>query len=192
MARCLIDAEEIWAHVVGYDGAYNVSSHGRVVSVDRRELMTGRHPEPYYRYRKGKELSTIINKLGYEQVNLSKNGKQKLHLVHRLVAKAFLLNPTNLPEVNHKNEVKSDNWVDNLEWCTRSHNAKHSSHKFRGNKSGTSKLNEDDVVSVYDMLDEGKTIIETAKKFGVGYHTIHKIKMGINWGWLTGLGKEVT
>ena len=105
---------EIWKPVVGYEGLYEVSNLGRVKSLNYR--------------RTGKEgiLSLKPNERGYVCVKLSKNGKKKDYKVHRLVAEAFIPNPNNLPQVNHKIddfEHRSDNRVENLEWCTAEYNA---------------------------------------------------------------------
>ena len=75
-----------------------------------------------YRLHKGKVLSPGKDTDGYLKVCLSCNGKNKMFFVHRLVAEAFLPNPDNLPQVNHKDEDKSNNRVDNLEWCSQLYN----------------------------------------------------------------------
>ena len=104
--------EEIWRPVVGYEGLYEVSNIGRVRSLDRF----------YYRLHKGKVLSPTKDRYGYLTVTLNCNGKSKTIKIHRLVAQAFLPNPDNLPQVNHKDEDKTNNNVDNLEWCTAKYN----------------------------------------------------------------------
>ena len=103
---------EEWRPVVGYEGLYEVSSYGRVRSLDRF----------YYRLHKGKVLSPTKDRYGYLTVTLNCNGKSKTIKIHRLVAQAFIENPDNLPQVNHKDEVKSNNCVDNLEWCSAKYN----------------------------------------------------------------------
>lgn len=89
----------------------------------------------------GKEriLKGIKDKDGYLIVNLFKEGKKKSHFIHRLVALAFLPNPNNLSEVNHISEIKTDNRVENLEWCNREHNLNHGSRNERARKTLTNR-----------------------------------------------------
>ena len=103
---------EEWRPIEGYEGLYEVSNLGRVRSLDRF----------YYRLHKGKVLSPTKDRYGYLTVTLNCNGKSKTIKIHRLVAQAFLPNPDNLPQVNHKDEDKTNNNVDNLEWCTAKYN----------------------------------------------------------------------
>lgn len=105
----MINKEE-WCPVRGYEGLYEVSNFGNVRSLN------------YNKTGEIKLLSTVEDNKGYLSVCLHKNGKQKKYLVHRLVAEAFIPNTNNLPQVNHKSEVKTDNRVENLEWCTASYN----------------------------------------------------------------------
>lgn len=88
---------EEWKTIEGYDGRYEVSSHGRIRSVS---MFLGNHI--YH----GKVLSPTMATNGYLKVNLILRGKKKTCLVHRLVAKAFIENRKNLPQVNHKDEIK--------------------------------------------------------------------------------------
>nr|DAR10600.1 MAG TPA: homing endonuclease [Caudoviricetes sp.] len=74
---------------------------------------------------KGEKLTPKTNNKGYWQVMLTHNGKEKLYLVHRIVAESFIPNPNNFPQVNHKDGDKNNNHVNNLEWCTKSMNELH-------------------------------------------------------------------
>lgn len=104
--------QEIWKEIKGFEGNYSVSSEGRVRS---NGLLKGKNS-------KVRILKTELSKKGYLRVGLTKDGKQKKYLVHRLVCMAFLDNPNNLPDVNHKNECKTDNRLVNLEWMSRRDN----------------------------------------------------------------------
>lgn len=111
--------EEQWKDIKGHEGLYEVSNFGNVRSLDR--VIRAKHNGTMLR--KGRILTPFYEeKKGYYQVSLSKDGKNKKHRVHRLVASAFLDNPHNYTDVNHKDEVKTNNNVDNLEWCTRKYN----------------------------------------------------------------------
>lgn len=106
---------EEWRDVYGYEGFYQVSSKGRVRSLDRES--SGK------KYR-GKILSSKVA-AGYRIVGLCKDGKKASQRVHRLVARAFIENPDNLSEVNHLDGNKNNNCVENLEWCTSRENKIH-------------------------------------------------------------------
>ena len=106
---------EEWRPIEGYEGLYEVSSYGRVRSLDRFIVDSLGHK----RFYKGKVLSPIKDKNGYLSVKLQEGNK---HNIHRLVAQEFIENPDNLPQVNHKDENKSNNRVDNLEWCDQAYN----------------------------------------------------------------------
>lgn len=114
-------SEDIWRPVVGYEGLYEVSNTGRV-----RSLYDARHQK--YRV---KELKPGANRYGYLMVGLHKNGKQKLHTVHSLVMAAFVGPRPEGYDVNHIDECKSNNRVENLEYCTRRENNNHGTHNER-------------------------------------------------------------
>ena len=103
---------EEWRDIKGFEGKYMVSNLGRVKSLN------------YRRTGKEKILKAYPNKddYGYLKVSLYKDGKVRYPLVHVLVATAFLENPDNLPEVNHKDENSKNNCVENLEYCSRLYN----------------------------------------------------------------------
>ena len=115
--------KETWKWIDGYQNMYQVSNFGRVRSVDRDVYCEVSPNKLQHIF--GKILKQGLNKKGYPIVYLSKDGKQKTIAVHRLVAKAFIDNPLSLPQVNHKDGCKTNNNVDNLEWCDNSYNQKH-------------------------------------------------------------------
>ena len=137
--------QEIWKDIVGYEGVYQISNFGNVRSL---KYWSNIHKKYYDRI---KILKKRNNNLGYEVINLSKFGIKKYYTIHRLVAKAFIPNPNNYKEINHIDGNKRNNYVDNLEWCTRSQNMLHAYNK--GLKKGISKYNK----KVLQILD-GKII----------------------------------
>lgn len=107
-------AKEQWRPIVGYEGLYTINNLGVIKNA------------------KGKVLKYAQTKDGYFRVILSKNNKQHHYLVHRLVAIAFIPNLQNLPIINHKDENKQNNSVDNLEWCTCQYNVTYNKTEFNG------------------------------------------------------------
>lgn len=99
--------EEIWKDIENYEGLYQISNLGRVKSL---------------KFGKERIMKPIIGNKEYLFVVFHKDGKYKHHRIHRLVAQAFLSNPNNLPQVNHKDENKQNNSVFNLEWCDNKYN----------------------------------------------------------------------
>lgn len=134
---------EEWRPIEGYEELYEVSSYGRVRSLDRYVVDSLGHRKFY----KSKVLSPAKDTDGYLKVGLSYNGKCKKCLVHRLAAQAFIPNLDNLPEVNHKDEDKTNNRVDNLEWCTTKYNVNYGTARTRSIKTKVKKgyVNEENV-----------------------------------------------
>jgi len=133
--------KETWKDVPNYEGLYQVSNLGRVKSF-RKSTKFG-CPSEYI-------LNPSIANHGYAEVTLYGNAGRHKILLHRLVATVFIPNPDNLPQINHKDENKLNNCVDNLEWCTPAYN----------NAYGTAKLRAIDTVSkpVEQLTYDGKVI----------------------------------
>lgn len=113
---------EEWRDIPGYEGYYQVSNIGRIKSLDRWI----KRSDGKMHFERSRIMALSKSSNGYLQVNLRKNGTFKRFNVHRLVALAFIPNPYNLPQVNHKDENKQNNCVENLEWCTVKYNMEYS------------------------------------------------------------------
>ena len=116
--------EEIWKEISGFEN-YQVSSFGRVKSLGNNKK------------RKEKILKQNDDGDGYLHVKFCKDGKEQSFRVHRLVAQAFIPNPNNFPQVNHKDENKANNRVENLEWCTHEFNSNYGTRNQRISEANT-------------------------------------------------------
>lgn len=142
---------EIWKDIEGYEGLYQVSNLGRVKSLERYIYDTiGRK-----QYVKERILKQYTVK-GYKQVSLLFSNKHKRKMVHRLVAEAFLPNPNNLPQVNHKDECKTNNYVENLEWCDASYNINYGTRNQKISKVVLQFTKEGDLIAIYPSTREAE------------------------------------
>jgi len=117
--------EEIWKDVSGYEGLYQVGSSGKIKSLITKGLIGKNKTDTTERL-----MTPAVNDKGYLRISIiNSDSKRKSHRVHRLVAIEFIPNPDSKKEVNHINGIKTDNRIENLEWCTLSENTKHY-HKF--------------------------------------------------------------
>ena len=123
---------EIWRDVKGFEGFYKVSNKGNLYSVERKDNMGRKHG--------GRTLKPRYDKDGYKEAALCKNGMMKFRRLHRLVAEAFIPNPNGLPQVNHIDEVKDNNNVENLEWCTSKYNSNYGTSIERRVKAQSKKV----------------------------------------------------
>ena len=117
---------EIWKDIKQFEGAYQISNYGRLKSLNRL-VKVGNG----FRLVKEKILKPIVGTCGYYQYPLKHNGVKKTILIHQEVAKAFLENPNNLNEINHKDENRLNNYFENLEWCDREYNNSYRDRKKR-------------------------------------------------------------
>ena len=122
---------EVWKDVKGYEGRYKVSNYGRVYSIPRKTYLGNS-----YRYDGGYIMKPRIDSVGYVTVCLSDgHGKRGPKKVHRLLAEAFIENTNNYPCINHKDENKTNNTLENLEWCTVAYNNNYGTHQQRSAKT---------------------------------------------------------
>lgn len=142
--------------VVGYEGLYEVSSDGRVFGVDR--VIRTRHSTQRTKTIRGKELPLRKASGGYVSVSLSRDGKSRHHSVHRLVLMAFAGEPLACQtDGNHKNGVRTDNRIENLEWVTRSENHVHKFRVLCSRHSMTGKFDSDHHRSIGVVASDPKT-----------------------------------
>lgn len=181
--------EEVWKPIPGFGGEYEASTCGRIRSVSGYRLVTTRY-RTFKRWHKGTLRKPAFDGRGmYLQVNLSTRGKQRMYLVHRLIAITFLENPKGLPEVNHMDEDKTNNAVWNLEWCDHKYNNNYGSKiaSSQGTRNGASKYNEELVRKIraeYVPNDAEHGLTSISKKYGVSLTHVYNIVNGYRWGWL--------
>lgn len=166
--------KEIWKDIKGYEGLYKVSNLGMVKSLDKKV----KHKIENFTNKKGKILKATDNH-GYLKVVIFK----KNFRVHRLVANAFIFNPENYKFVNHKDGIKTNNNILNLEWISSSDNLKHA-YKLglksaKGEKNGRSKLTKKDVLEIRQKFKSGNY---TKRELGIEYNTCKSnIKKIVNY-----------
>lgn len=169
--------KEIWKDIEGYEGIYQVSNTGKVRSLDRK----------VWNYiKKGRVLKMRNNGHGYYDVSLYGEEKKEKHAyIHILVAKAFIPNPNNYEQVNHKDFDKSNNCVDNLEWVSRKQNMQHyrkSNYCKKVEKMREKKFANKTLKRVYDNKDkiiylykEGFSIVEVGKQLNLGRDFVSEV-----------------
>ncbi|PTH36721.1 NUMOD4 motif-containing HNH endonuclease [Staphylococcus agnetis] len=156
--------KEIWKDVVGYEGLYEVSNQGRIRSKERYVKVK----DSNFRYLKSKVLKERITKLGYNRVALYKNSKPANKFVHRLVMEAF--DRKSPQPVNHKNGNKTDNHLDNLEYCTHQENSRHAVDIGLIN-IGTANC-EEKIIRDYK---NGMKFLQLTKKYHTSYYQLKKV-----------------
>lgn len=173
---------ETWRSVQGFEGQYEVSDMGRVRRCARQLTRSNGHT---YRVAE-KVLAQVYLPNGYKLVGLKVARKtNRTRLVHRLVAAAFVSNPEDLPEVNHRDLNKENNCASNLEWCTGTGNMEHAAKRgrFHGrtNPNARFKLQPEQVDDILRRLETGEKGVDLAKEFGVSPSLIYMIRSGDAW-----------
>jgi hypothetical protein len=123
-----MEKDKIWKDIIGYENIYKVSSSGDILIIRTNKIKKAK-----------------INRDGYLSITLTKNKKQKSFLIHRIVANAFIPNPENKCQINHKNAIRNDNNKENLEWCTAKENT---NYKYKNKET-----------KIFIYLSDAKTLI---------------------------------
>jgi len=180
--------EEVWKDIEGYEGMYQVSNFGSVRSLDR--LYESKIRNNNYIVRRGINLKSTPDKDGYLKINLSKNRTRKYHFVHRLVALVFIPNPNSFPIINHKDGNKTNNFANNLEWCTYKYNSNYGECRQKISNSKKKKVVQIDikkniVVSTFDSIAEATNSLSLkGNKIGLCCAGKRKTHGGFKWMYL--------
>ena len=175
---------EIWKDIDGYEGHYQISSLSRVKSLSRPSW----NGKVFFNT-KERILSPRVKDNGYLFVTLCINNNKHHKYIHRLVAQTFLPNLDNLPQVNHKDCDKTNNQVDNLEWCNQNFNIRHAwdnglmkPNGCIGVKNGRALLTESQVLEIRAKYVPRKyTIQMLCKEYGILYGTVQSIILRKTW-----------
>jgi len=170
------NTEEIWKDILELDSLYQISNKGNIRGKER--IVNSPMIKCGYRVLSAKNINTHDNYKGYKKVSIKLNTKTYTFMAHRLVAKYFIDNPLNKEQVNHKNGIKYDNRVENLEWCTGSENVIHAMKtgltKNMGVGNRNAKLTNELVLRIREMASQGVRQFKIAEQIGV----VHKQTIG--------------
>ncbi|MDW4095146.1 NUMOD4 domain-containing protein [Staphylococcus saprophyticus] len=179
-------SNETWKDIKEYEGLYSISSTGRVKRLARNRIIATGVNKPL----KEKEIKTFKGKLGYIHVNLWKNGQMKQHRIHRLIMLTFTNKPQDKNVINHIDGDKTNNTLDNLEWCTARENTIHVyrtglAKGKKGNENSQGKLTDEEVIAMRKLYATGDyTQKEIGEFFGVSRENARDIVNGKRWAWL--------
>lgn len=154
---------EEWRDIENYKGLYQVSNMGNVKSLERTVWNSGKG---CYKTVHERILKPRKNRCGYPYVNLCKDGNVKTYTIHRLVAQAFMPNPQSLPQVNHIDENKENNHVDNLEWVTCKENINHGTRTAKTCKPIIA------IHKITGLILEFQSIHEAERQMGIAHSSI--------------------
>jgi hypothetical protein len=177
--------QEEWRPIKGFEDRYRISNHGNVETLTREVI---EHRRTYIR--KGKILNKYYGPEGYYKVKLYRGDATfKSMNVHRLVCETFLDNSNDYLEINHKDGNPSNNYVENLEWCSKEQNVKHAYdtglkklENYTGEGNACSKLTTDQVLAIREEYSTGTTSLnKLAKKYDVVMGNIHSIVKRNTW-----------
>ena len=174
---------EVWRNVIGWEAVYQISNFGRIKGVESFFIKTtkGRTMAVY----KPEQIrSRRLNPMGYVRTSFWRHGKAYHYAIHRLVAIHFIQNPNNYPQVLHIDDDPGNPYFKNLRWGTQSQNILDCSTKgrgFRGSLNNNSRLSENDVPKIRELLKNGKSAYSIAPIFGVAKSQILAIKHNKTW-----------
>jgi predicted XRE-type DNA-binding protein len=174
---------ETWKDIPEFEGLYQASTLGNIRSLDK---VVPKWNKPFKRKVKGRVLKKNKINGGYNAVALHKDLVQKSFKVSRLIAKTFVDNPENKPEVNHINSDRTDDRACNLEWCTRSENMKHSykhgNNSQKGENNAFSTLTKKEVLEIRKLFKEQAIPQkDLAEMFNISRVTIHNVVRRKTW-----------
>ena len=156
---------EVWKDIPEYEGFYKISNYGRLMSIGRSYRHLGG-----YRNIKNKICKLFVDKkTGYYKYTLCKNKTYRIVSIHRVVASIFIPNPQNLPFVNHKDEIKTNNQADNLEWCTPKYNTEYSNVAEKVKEKLYKKVVQYDFDG--NLINSYKTTGDAARSIGVNSYS---------------------
>jgi predicted XRE-type DNA-binding protein len=179
--------KEIWKYIPSLKGFYMASNLGRLKRLERQVV----YPKGGVRVFPDLILKSTVNPMGYVSVYISIEKSRRVYMTHRLVGEAFLDNPENKPYINHKNSIRNDNRIENLEWCTAAENNQHAfDHGFGNVKSGEgnhfSKIKAEEVKKIYTMSIKGDMMQkDIASMFSITRSHVSSIKLKKAWKELT-------
>lgn len=175
--------EQEWFEIPGFNGVYSINAKGDVKNNGIRPHKTGRKPS-------GRILKATINAEGYWWIPLRGHidrMKQRSYSIHRLLAITFIPNPDNKPCINHKNSIRSDNSLENLEWCTFSENNSHAhrvggQRKYIGQRHNQARLSDSQVIEIRKTFQKRKRMMpDFMKNYGVSKGCITAIVDNKTW-----------